>query len=112
MTLKKSNHLRWTTVKSVNDNLISLISKIGEKITIRRSRFFDKKGGKNYFYVHSSIENKSEKIVSIVKILNNENKELGQKTATHIAASNPLLAIDETGNSKRNSGQRTGNNKS
>tara|TARA_Y100001958_G_C20807134_1_gene267873 strand:- start:186 stop:566 length:381 start_codon:yes stop_codon:yes gene_type:complete len=36
------------------------------------------------------------KIVSIVKILNNENKELGQKIAMHIAASNPL-AIDERG---------------
>ena len=82
--------------KSVNDNLISLISKIGEKITIRRSKFFNNKGGKNYFYIHSSVEKNIGKIVSIVKLLNNENKELGQKLAMNIAASNPL-AIDETG---------------
>ena len=94
--LKKLNHLKWKMVKSVNDNLISLISKIGEKITIRRSKFFDKKGGKNYFYIHSSVEKNVGKIVSIVKILNNENKELGQKIAMHIAASSPL-AIDEKG---------------
>ena len=38
--------------KSVDDNLVSLISKIGEKITIRRSKFFDNNGGKNYYYIH------------------------------------------------------------
>mgnify|MGYP001461560535 CR=1 FL=1 len=82
--------------KSVSDNLISLISKIGEKITIRRTKFFDNKGGKNYFYIHSAVEKNVGKIVSIVKISNNENKELGQKLAMHIAASSPL-AIDEKG---------------
>ena len=82
--------------KSVNDNLISLISKIGEKITIRRSKFFDNTGGKNYYYIHSAVEKNVGKIVSIVKILNNKSQELGQKIAMHIAASNPL-AIDETG---------------
>ena len=82
--------------KSVNDNLISLISKIGEKITIRRSKFFDKKGGKNYFYIHSALEKNVGKIVSIVKMLNNEDKEFGQKVAMHIAASSPL-AIDKSG---------------
>ena len=82
--------------KSVDDNLISLISKIGEKITIRRSKYFDKKGGKNYFYIHSAVEKNVGKIVSIVKLLNNDDKELGQKIAMHIAASSPL-AIDEMG---------------
>ena len=32
--------------KTVDENLISLISKIGEKITIRRSKFFDNNGSK------------------------------------------------------------------
>ena len=82
--------------KSDNDNLISLISKIGEKITIRRTKFFDNIGGKNYFYIHSAVEKNVGKIISIVKILNNEDKELGQKIAMHIAASSPL-AIDEKG---------------
>ena len=94
--IEKIKKSKMDNGKSVSDNLISLISKIGEKITIRRSKFFNSKGGKNFYYIHSSMEKNVGKIVSIVKILNNENKELGQKIAMHIAASNPL-AIDETG---------------
>ena len=94
--IEKIKSFKMENGKSVDDNLISLISKIGEKITIRRSKFFNKEGGKNYFYIHSSIEKNVGKIVSIVKILNNENNELGQKIAMHIAASSPL-AIDEKG---------------
>ena len=41
---------------SVKDNLVNLIAKIGEKITIRRANFFDNSNGKNFFYVHSAIE--------------------------------------------------------
>ena len=94
--LEKIKTSKMDNGKSVNDNLISLISKIGEKITIRRTKFFNNKGGKNYFYIHSAVEKNVGKIISIVKILNNEDKELGQKIAMHIAASSPL-AIDEKG---------------
>ncbi len=93
---EKINTFKMENGQTVNDNLISLISKIGEKITIRRSRFFDKKGGKNYFYIHSSVDNYAGKIVSVVKLLNNNEQELGQKIAMHIAASSPL-AIDKDG---------------
>ena len=36
----------------VKDNLVNLIAKIGEKITIRRAAFFDNSSGKNFLYVH------------------------------------------------------------
>ena len=94
--IDKLNSFKMKDGKSVNDNLISLISKIGEKITVRRTNFFNNKGGKNYFYLHSAIEKNIGKIVSVVKILNSDDKELGQKIAMHIAASSPL-AIDESG---------------
>ena len=81
---------------SVEENLINLISKIGEKITVRRAKFFNKKQGKNYFYVHSSIDKNIGKIVSVVKLLNSEDKDLGQKMAMHIAATNPI-SIDKDG---------------
>ena len=45
----------------VKDNLVNLIAKIGEKITIRRANFFDNSNGKNFFYVHSAIEKVLEK---------------------------------------------------
>ncbi len=83
----------------VKDNLVNLIAKIGEKITIRRCEFFDNNNGFNYFYVHSAIEKNIGKIISIVK-LNSENKDLGTKIAMHITASNPL-AIDKDGIDKK-----------
>ncbi len=97
--LERIKSTKMENGKLVSDNLIALISKIGEKITIRRSKFFDSKGGKNYFYIHSAVEKNVGKIVSVVKILNNNDNELGQKIAMHIAASSPL-AIDEAGLSK------------
>ena len=87
----------------VKDNLVNLISKIGEKITIRRSSFFDNKVGKNYYYVHSAIEKNIGKIISVVKldgVTNLDNDKLGTKIAMHIAASNPL-AIDTDGIDKK-----------
>ena len=77
----------------VNDNLVSLIAKIGEKITIRRCDFFDNNKGLNFFYVHSASEKNIGKIISIVSldgITKGKNEELGNKLAMHIAASNPL----------------------
>ena len=78
---------------SVKDNLVNLIAKIGEKITIRRSKFFDNKKGSNFFYVHSAVEKNIGKIIAVVKLDNviaGKNDDLGSKIAMHIAASNPL----------------------
>ena len=86
----------------VKDNLVNLIAKIGEKITIRRTNFFNNTSGTNYFYVHSAIEKNIGKIISVVKldgIIKGKNDEIGLKLAMHIAASNPL-AIDKDGINK------------
>ena len=95
--VKKINKAKMKNNITVEENLINLISKIGEKITIRRASFFDKSNGKNYFYVHSSQEKNIGKIISIVKLNTNNGKiddDLGLKIAMHIAASNPL-SIDK-----------------
>ena len=94
--LEKLKSCKMKNGNTVNDNLIALISKIGEKITIRRSKFFSNNEGKNHYYIHSAVEKNIGKIVSIVKLLNNDNSDLGQKIAMHIAASSPL-AIDKSG---------------
>jgi elongation factor Ts len=94
------NELTKTKMKndlSVKDNLVNLIAKIGEKITIRRAKFFDNSNGTNFFYVHSALDKGIGKIISIVKlegIQKGKNDEIGNKIAMHIAASNPL-AIDK-----------------
>ena len=100
--LDKINKTKMKNGEIVKDSLVNLIAKIGEKITIRRAKYFDKKEGLNFFYVHSAIEKNIGKIISVVKIegLNKEkNYEIGSKIAMHIAASNPL-AIDKDGISK------------
>ena len=95
--LVKLNETKMTNGILVKDNLVNLIAKIGEKITIRRANFFDNSIGSNFFYVHSAIEKGIGKIISTVKldgISKGKNEEIGTKVAMHIAASNPL-AIDK-----------------
>ena len=43
---------------SVDDNVIKLISKIGEKITIKRCNFFDDNKYMNFSYVHAALKKK------------------------------------------------------
>ena len=97
--LDKLNDSKMKNGISVKDNLVTLIAKIGEKITIRRTNFFDNKKGLNFFYVHSAIEKNIGKIISIVQldgITKGKNEDIGNKIAMHIAASNPL-AIEKNG---------------
>ena len=98
-SIDKLNEQKMNNGLLVKDNLVNFIAKIGEKITIRRVSFFDNSTGLNFFYVHSAIEKKIGKIISIVKldgITKGKNDEIGSKIAMHIAASNPL-AIDKDG---------------
>ena len=97
--LEKLNNSKMQNGLLVKDNLINLISKIGEKITIRRADFFDNSDGVNFYYVHSALDKNIGKIISVIKLENidkNNTQELGSKLAMHIAASNPL-AIDKEG---------------
>jgi elongation factor Ts len=102
LDLDKINETKMKNSLSVKDNLVALIAKIGEKITIRRTKFFDSKIGLNFSYVHSAIEKNIGKIVSVVKldgVEKGKNDEIGTKLSMHIAASNPL-AIDKEGINK------------
>ena len=79
---------------SVEDNVIKLISKIGEKITIRRCNFFDDNKYMNFSYVHAALKKNIGKLGVIVciesKKFNKQIKDFGHKLAMHITASNPL----------------------
>ncbi len=97
--LDRLNNSKMSSNVLVKDSLVNLIAKIGEKITIRRVKFFDNKSGTNFYYVHSSIEKDIGKIIAIVKIdgINKgKNDDIGSKISMHIAASNPL-AVDKDG---------------
>jgi len=91
--LDKINETKMSNGILVKDNLVNLIAKIGEKITIRRANFLDNLKGSNFSYVHSAVEKGIGKIVSMVKldgVLKDKNEDIGTKIAMHIAASNPL----------------------
>ena len=94
--LDKLNNSKMKNGTLVKDNLVNLIAKIGEKITIRRANFFDNSDGMNFSYVHSAIEKGIGKIISVVKLdgVPKEKNDIGTKVAMHIAALNPL-AIDK-----------------
>ena len=86
--------------KNVKDNLVSLISKIGEKITLRRSDFIESNKFINFSYTHSAIK-KNLGQIGVLLCFNTTKKkdellEIGKQLTMHIAASSPL-AIDKEG---------------
>jgi len=86
--------------KNVQENLIDLTSKIGEKITIRRSAFFGNDKILNFSYTHASIKKNIGKIGVLLSIETKKEKNdvmnLGKQLAMQIASSSPL-AIDKEG---------------
>ena len=100
--LNKLNETKMKNGISVKDNLVNLIAKIGEKITIRRANYFDNSNGLNFYYVHSAIDKGIGKIISVIKldgVKNDKTQDIGVKIAMHVAASNPL-ALDKEGINK------------
>jgi len=80
--------------KNVEENLVDLISKIGEKITLRRSIFFGNEKLLNFSYTHSAIKQNIGKLGVLLSIETNKEKkdiiDLGKKLAMQVASSSPL----------------------
>ena len=86
--------------KSVQDNLVALIAKIGEKITIGKIRTIQNQNAQNFVYQHSIIKDNVSKLGVVVSLETDQNNEkvnlFGKQLSMHIAASNPLaLNSDE-----------------
>ena len=85
--------------KNVQDNLVSLISKIGEKITLRRSNFIGTDKSLNFSYIHSAVKKNIGKIGVLVSLKTakqkNELFEFGKQLSMHIAALSPLCISKE-----------------
>tara|TARA_Y100001970_G_scaffold105093_1_gene131649 strand:- start:2077 stop:2928 length:852 start_codon:yes stop_codon:yes gene_type:complete len=86
--------------KNVDDNLLSLITKIGEKITLGRCKTFNHSNSTIFKYHHTVVKDNLSKLAVLVSINTNEKSEklknFGKQLSMHIAASNPL-AIDVDG---------------
>tara|TARA_B100000214_G_scaffold367283_1_gene337245 strand:+ start:58 stop:909 length:852 start_codon:yes stop_codon:yes gene_type:complete len=80
--------------KSVEENLVALISKIGEKITIGKTKTIQNVNSQNYIYQHSVIKDNVSKLGVVVSLETKENNEqinsFGKQLSMHIAASNPI----------------------
>ena len=84
--------------KSVKDNLINLISRIGEKIILRRSSFIGTNNTINFSYTHSSLKKNIGKLGVLLSMETTKTKndilDFGKQVAMQVAASSPL-AIDK-----------------
>ena len=80
--------------QSVDDNLVALIAKIGEKITIGKSKTIENTSGINNHYLHTVIKDNVAKLAVLVSLDTTDKsdtvKSFGKQLSMHIAASNPL----------------------
>ena len=90
-SLKKT---KMKNTKTVDENLIDLIAKIGEKITIGRTKTFNHDGSMNFNYLHTIVKDNLSKLAVVVSLETKDSsdslKNFGKHLSMHIAASNPL----------------------
>ena len=84
---------------TVENNLVALIAKIGEKITIGKLKTLQNSSSVNYQYLHTVVKDNLAKLAVIVSIETKDKsdavKNFGKQLSMHIAASNPL-ALDSS----------------
>ena len=92
--VEKLKTVKMKNSETVNQNLVSLIAKIGEKITIGRAKTFNYNGSKNFNYLHTVVKDNLSKLAVVVSLETSNNsdnlKTFGKQLSMHIAASNPL----------------------
>ena len=97
--LEKLGKLKMLNEKTVNENLVALIAKIGEKISIGRAKTIEVERSQNFSYQHSIIKDNVSKLGVIVSLDNEEKNEeislFGKQLAMHIAASNPIALTSD-----------------
>ena len=80
--------------QTVEDNLVALIAKIGEKITIGKAKTIQNSDGVNNYYLHTVVKDNVAKLAVMVSLDTKDNsdtvKTFGKQLSMHIAASNPL----------------------
>ena len=79
---------------TVDDNLVALIAKIGEKITLGKAKTIENLAGVNNHYLHTVVKDNVAKLAVMVSLDTKENsdtvKNFSKQLSMHIAASNPL----------------------
>jgi elongation factor Ts len=93
--LKKS---KMSNGQTVDENLFALIAKIGEKITIGKTKTLSNEGTVKSKYLHTIVKDNLAKLAVAVSLETSDNsdvvKNFGKQLSMHIAASSPL-ALDQ-----------------
>ena len=98
--LEKLNKSKMKNNKTLEENLVSMIAKIGEKITLGRSKTLSHDNSKNYSYLHTVVKDNLSKLAVMTSISTSDKSEkidlFGKQLCMHIAASNPIsINIDD-----------------
>ena len=96
---EKLKKLKMNNNESVEENLVSMIAKIGEKITIGRTKTINQQNSKNFIYQHSIVKDNLSKLAVVVSLETKEDSEkldlFGKQLTMHIAAMNPIALNSE-----------------
>ena len=80
--------------ETVENNIVALIAKIGEKITIGKTKTVENIGTVNNHYLHTVVQDNIAKLAVVVSLETKDSsdvvKTFGKQLSMHIAASNPL----------------------
>jgi elongation factor Ts len=98
------NKVKMKNGDTVEDNLVSLIAKIGEKITIGKATTISNSSSINCQYLHTVVKDNLAKLAVVVSLQTKDDSDIiktfGKQLSMHIAASNPLALesnlIDKT----------------
>ena len=98
--LEKLNSSLMKNKKNVSDNLVDMIAKIGEKITLGRIKTLNHKNSINYSYLHTIVKDNLSKLAVVASISSSDKSEkvdlFGKQLCMHIAALNPI-SVDVNG---------------
>ena len=90
--------LKMISGETVDNSLVALISKMGEKITIGKTKTIENSGTYNSQYLHTIVKDNLAKLAVAVSLETKDSsdnvKNFGKQLSMHIAASNPI-ALDQ-----------------
>ena len=93
--IEKLNNSKMKNGSTTSQNLIDLIAKIGEKITIGRSKTIENSKSKIFTYNHSIVKDNLSKLGVVVSLefekSSKDIEQFGKQLSMHIAASNPMV---------------------
>ena len=92
--IKKVKSSKMKNSQTVDENLVAIIAKIGEKITIGRTKTISHNNSINFNYLHTIVKDNLSKLAVIISLETKDTsdkvKSFGKQLSMHIAASNPI----------------------